>query len=212
MKKLMLSITIVSLLVLLLSSASFSQIGFGQGFKGGLVTSTFTGDDATDAIRRTGYIAGFFMDFSLGPLGIQPEVLYVMKGADFEDVEEGMPTNFRYKLGYIEIPVLAKLTITALPAFKLYVFGGPSVALLVSAKRETEMGTTSLEIDIKDDLKNLDVGLVLGVGVGLSRLTFDVRYTKGNSTLDYYDMVEDPTHDFRNSKNSVLAATVGISL
>jgi len=205
MKKLMLSITIVSLFVLLLSSVSFSQIGFGRGIKGGLVTSTFTGDDATDAMRRTGYIAGVFMNFGLGPLGIQPEILYVMKGADFEDEEEGVPINVRFKIGYIEIPILAKLTISALPAFKLFVFGGPSVALLVSAKGETEIGSTTLEIDIKDDLKNFDVGLVLGVGVGLSRLTFDVRYIMGSSSID-------DTGDEDDLKNSVLAATVGISL
>lgn len=198
-------ITVVLMMVLLVSSVSFSQVGFGRGIKGGLVTSTFTGDDASTAERRVGYIAGVFMNVGAGPLVIQPEVLYVMKGADFEEEEEGTKITIRNKLGYLEIPVLVKLSIGAAPAFKLELFGGPSMALLLSAKAETESGPTALEVDIKDNLKTVDVGFVVGVGLGLSKLYFDVRYVMGSSSID-------DTGNDSDVKNSVLAATVGISM
>ena len=63
-----------------------------------------------------------------------------------------------------------------------------------------------VEIDVKDDTKSTDLGFVLGVALGISKIHFDVRYIMSMSTLDDSSVDED------DLKNSVLMATAGISL
>ena len=207
MKKSVPVISLFVLMSLLITSVSFGQVGFGKGIKAGLVSSKLTGDDVNDnADRRSGFAAGAFINFGLSPLplSIQVEALYVMKGADEEDVEEEITFNTELKFTYLEIPVLAKLTVVAVPGLKLQVFGGPSLGILLSAKSKLTVGNESAEIDIKDDVKSTDLGLVLGVALGISKIHFDVRYIMSMSTIDEVD--EDDV------KNSVLMATAGISL
>ncbi len=206
MKKSVLLISVFVLMSLLLTSASFSQVG--KGLKVGYISSTLTGDDVVDAERRPGYAAGAFINLGLSPLplSVQVEALYVLKGADGEDVEEGTTITQELKFTYLEIPVLAKLTVLALPGLKLQVFGGPSFGFLLSAKAKQTSGSSTVEIDIKDDVKSTDLGLVVGVALGISRVHFDVRFITSMSTLDDSGVDED------DIKNSVLMATAGISL
>ncbi len=201
MKKSVLLISIFVLMSLLLTTVSFGQIGI----KAGYVSSTLTGDDVVDAGRRPGFAAGGFLNFGLSPLplSIQVEALYVMKGADEEDVEEGTIISTEKKSTYLEIPVLAKLTVLALPGLKLQVFGGPSLGILLSAKVKQ---TGLPEMDVKDNAKSTDLGLVVGVALGISRIHFDARFITSMSTLD------DSGVDVEDIKNSALMATVGISL
>lgn len=206
MKKSVPVISLFVLMSLLITTVSFGQVGFGKGIKAGYVLSTLTGDDVVDSDRRPGYAAGVFLNLGLSPipLSIQVEALYVMKGSEREDVEEGITIKTELNFTYLEIPVLAKLTVVAVPGLKLQVFGGPSLGILLSAKSKLTVGNESAEIDIKDDVKSTDLGLVLGVALGISKIHFDVRYIMSMSTIDEVD--EDDV------KNSVLMATAGISL
>ena len=181
----------VAMFILLVSTVAFGQLGIGisKGIKGGLNFATFGGSDAQSGVTsNTGLAAGVFAEISLpGPISIQPEVLYSVKGYKL-DVPGISSTTGTYS--YIDIPVLVKFYLLPLPVFKPFFFAGPSFGFLMSAKEKkdnTFLGTSS-EADVKYNTTGTDIGLVIGVGAKLSLividLTVDARYNMGLSTLD----------------------------
>jgi len=181
----------VAMFILLASTVAFGQLGIGisKGIKGGLNFATVGGSDAsTGTTSNTGVAIGVFAEISLpGPISIQPEVLYSVKGYKL-DVPGISSTTGTYS--YIDIPVLVKFYLLPLPVFKPFFFAGPSFGLLMSAKekKDNTFLSTSSEADVKDITTGTDIGLVIGVGAKLSLLvidlTVDARYNMGLSTLD----------------------------
>src|SRR5699024_6216096 len=114
--------------------------------------------------------------------GIQPELLYSMKGSKYEESEEIMGVSINYeektKLDYIDLPIMAKYYVTE----GFSVMAGPHIGFLVSAKSEVEASgggeEESGEVDIKDGLSSIDFGVGAGVGYQLENgLFFNARYT-----------------------------------
>ena len=188
MKKLVITLGLVLVFAM---SASAQDEGVGltaKGFKAGLNMANVTGDDAEgDLSSKMGFAVGVFFTYNFSPtFALQPEVLYTMKGV----TETALGIDIDIKLDYIEIPVLFKFTFgqgTTKPCF----FAGPAMAFLMSAKMEA-MGES---LDIKDQTKSMDLGIVVGGGVdfamGNGTMTFDGRYTMGMSSIDDTDYDED---------------------
>lgn len=190
---------------------------YGQGVtvggKIGLAMATLGGDieDALGSIdTKTGFAVGGFASFGLSPLvEIQPEVLFVQKGGKQEaDGVEG-----KFKLNYVEIPVLAKLNVPLASAtpIKPHIYAGPSVALELSCDVEAEAGGVSAELACDDssvgiETKSLDFGLVFGGGVGFGlgpgTLSVDGRYVLGMTNIN--DIPDDPT-DAKNRTIEIMA-------
>jgi len=171
---------------------SSAEAGLSKGVKVGLNMATATGADAdaktvtgnSGATKGsvTGIAAGLFAGIGLPvlPLSFEIEALYSMKGAKYEWGGNSSTT----KLAYLDIPVLVKLDILPLGPVKVGVFAGPSMGILMSAKNELKLGSDTSSTDIKDSLNSSDLGLVVGVGVGLPMgLSADVRYSMGLSKL-----------------------------
>jgi hypothetical protein len=105
-------------------------------------------------------------------------------------------------LSYLEIPVLAKLQIPSQGSIKPNIFAGPAIGLKLSgsvkAKYAGETETENIE-----DLKGMDLGLVIGGGVdylmGNKILTVDLRYTLGLGTISDYE-----GEDVKNGVFSIL--------
>ena len=115
-------------------------------------------------------------------------------------------------LDYIEIPLLLKLLIPIQgSSINPAIFAGPAVGINTNAKGKVESQGQSTEIDLKDDIKSTDVGLVVGAGIGFpvgkNELGFDLRYILGLTTID------DSADEF-DIKNSVVNFNVyfGFSL
>jgi len=172
----------------------------GKGIKVGLNMANVTGDDADiagmDKKSLLGFAVGGFLTYNLMEIvAIQPEVLYTMKGAKYEDA--GGTENF--KLAYIEIPVLAKLMLATQSNIKPNFFAGPALGILLSAKA----GDT----DVKDQTKSTDFGFILGAGLNFNMasggaITLDARYNMGLTNIN-------DSSDDAKSKNSVLSFLVG---
>lgn len=131
-----------------------------------------------DLSSKAGVIGGAFVAFSAGPkLSIQPELLFSQKGSKLNLLGSETKT----KLDYLEIPILVKLKLGAPGVLTApFLFAGPSFGILASAKQET-LGTVT---DVKDAFKNVDVGLAFGVGLDISKITLDARYTLGVTDVD----------------------------
>ncbi|MCK4571978.1 PorT family protein [candidate division WOR-3 bacterium] len=160
-------------LVLLLSTSVFAQ-GLAFGVKGGINYATLSGDDVVDAEWKLGFAAGAVAAFDvMDMLVIQGEVLYSMKGAGYEG-------DISTDLTYIEIPVLLKYSIPMAGMIAPNLFIGPSLGILLSAE--------SNDVDVKENTKSMDYGLVFGAGVdfdlGTGKVTVDARYNYGLTSID----------------------------
>ena len=97
---------------------------------------------------RTGFAAGVAFDLGSGLIGLQPEVLYVQKGVAFDGTPSG--SSDAPRLGYIDVPVLLKITLRT-PAIQPMFYAGPSVNFRLSCSFNGA--------DCKDATKSTDYGV-----------------------------------------------------
>jgi len=143
-------------------------------------------------------------------MSIQPELLYVQKGAKidtgFDEVDS------KVHIDYIEIPVLLKASFGAGSA-KPNLFVGPAIGILMSAKVKTSVEGVDLgdlaEVDMKDELNSMDLGLVIGGGVDIGKMLLEVRYEIGLSNLN--KTPEGYEGDMPKTSNGALLIMAGIS-
>lgn len=168
--------------LLLAGTTGFAQNITG-GIKAGVNVSNFTGGnfDAVEKKALVGFHGGGYLNFALGAISIQPEVLVSTAGAKFEDIDD------KVTLTYISVPVMVKFK----AAGGFYIEAGPQVGFKISE-------------DTKDQtIDNFAKDLDLSVGAGLgwqspAGLGIGARYMAGLSKVGDFDSgAIDP--DFKNS-------------
>jgi hypothetical protein len=225
------TIVLIAVMSMLIALPASSQI-FGIGVKGGVNFATLRGDFLldvdefqldTDLKNSTGFIIGASFRTSLLPfISLQPEILYTEKGAKFEE-SMMIPVNggtanaaveATIDLKYLEVPLLVRAGLPV-PGFSPFVYLGPAIAFNLSADFTMEasvMGFSMKESeDIKDEIKDIDYGLVVGggleFGLPLLKLHVEARYTMGlTNVVDNGDMNGDI-----DLKNGVFSLMVGVT-
>jgi len=195
----------------LASSPAFalSDSPFSLGPKVGLNYSNLTGDVSDEAGYKLGFAGGAFFAYTFSDwFTLQPEVLYSQKGAKATEERLGEERTETISLDYVEIPVLAVLTIPTQSRLTPKVFVGPAFGFLLSAEDKREVdGEERGSEDIKDALKDYDIGVVLGAGldvkVGPGAITADVRYNFGVTNI------VDDEDDNDTVRNGVFSFMVG---
>jgi hypothetical protein len=162
--------------------------GMTKGLTVGLNLASASGSDSTPPAgvtksMRAGVAGGVFVGIGAGPLTIQPEVLYSMKGAQYKGTILGVAWTDTRQLSYLDIPVLVKYDIAPAPT-KISIFVGPSLGILLSAQDKVEAAGFSGTTDIKSSMNTTDIGVLVGAGVTLAGgLSIDARYQMGLSSL-----------------------------
>lgn len=136
-----------------------------SGIKFGPTFAEFDSDNF-DLDNRTGFHGGFFFGGNRrGTLGVQSELNWIRKrsGTDLASI----------KIDYIQVPVLLRLNIGTRRSRAFAVYGIVGPALSVKVADEVEGFT------IDNDFEGLDVGLVFGGGIEISRLILEGRYERG---------------------------------
>lgn len=195
------------------------EVDITPGIKGGVNFADLGGDDAELIFdgggsgdfeipieARTGIVAGGFalIDFD-GPFALQPEVLYVQKGAkvEIEFLEETASSTL--KLDYIEVPVLAKFQIPLEGSIAPNIFAGPAVAFNITAEQEGEGPDGSETTDLSEVISTTDFGLQVGAGVdfdaGPGTIMLDAWYELGLSSI--------PSEGDADIKNQGIRITAG---
>jgi hypothetical protein len=225
MKRLFTMLLVATVIIMMVLPASAQLIGLGV--KGGLNFTNLSGSfsvedediEVDDLKYKTGFVIGASYNIGLLPtISLQPEILYASKGAKFEESIsfEGETFNLdgTLDLTYIEIPLLVKVNLPT-PGFSPNFYAGPAVAFRSAAKAKFEysgvfMGipfSESDEFDIKDDVKSTDFGLVLGAGLDFGlpvfKLTADLRYTMGLTSI-----AEEGDIDIKNKAISLMVGVV----
>lgn len=197
------------LLSMLMTKVAFSQVGL----RGGINLSKFVGEDVSETEDLMGLNAGLsFSVIRLGPVSLVPEIYYAEKGTRFADqlqeIQNPDPNNpdfepanydLQFNLAYIEIPVLAKVSLPFISTrvIKPYIAGGPVFGFRLdcsisftgeSAEQEIQDCTDENLSDLEATFNESDRGYVLVSGIDfqiplLGTVTLDARYYQGLSRL-----------------------------
>lgn len=215
MKKSLFVLTLVMLLAISAMAQDPVKGLTGAGFKAGVVMAKATGDNIdliadennVDIKSLMGFAVGGFIEYSFSPsFAIQPEILYNTKGVKFE---QGDVTD-KVTMTYMQIPVLLKFNIPTAGNFDPFIYAGPSVGILLSAKDKLEGTDDDYDEDIKDSFKSTDFTAVLGLGAGIpmgtsGQLTFEFRYDMGLTNV-----AEDMVVDTETFEGDVKTQNMGI--
>lgn len=133
------------------------------GLKAGLNFANFGGNDADDFNVLTGFHGGLVAEMHLlDALSIQPEFLYSVQGAETK--------TEKFKLNYINVPVMLKLYFT--DSFNVH--AGPQVGILIS---ESDSFTPY-------ESKTYDFGLAAGIEFFFAdNFSVQARYTAGQAKV-----------------------------
>lgn len=172
-------------LTALLALAAFSSQAqlLKIGMKAGLNYANFSGTSIqTDAI--TSYHAGLVSEIKLlEKFAIQPELLYTTQGATYENAG----SEFKNELGYIAIPVLAKIYLSKSISLEL----GPQASFLLSEKNNFDV----------EDPNTFEFAIDAGLSLKITKSIFiQGRYVLGLTDIS-------PNAD---AKNSVLQLSAGL--
>ena len=174
------------------------------GIKGGVNFSNLYTEDVDDENVLTGFNLGAFVELPLTTsLSFQPEISYTTKGAENEYNNATASGRVKFRLNYIEVPVLLKFNITS--GFNVHF--GPYAAFLIDSKitNEDSDGSINFEDEVDDDdLNKIDFGLAAGIGIDFGNIGIGARYNYGLTTVGKEREVLGTTYTYPDGKNSVL--------
>jgi len=180
MKRLM----IVALAALCVAALLPQTLSAGVGIKGGYALSKFSLASSEpppfEFVNLPAPVGGIFFSIKLGPLAIQPEVLYVRMGAKVEIDENN---GLEYRFDYIQVPVLLKLNVIPLGPVSPFICVGGYGSYLLKAKGVMTVDGTPAEEDLGEMFEKYDYGVIGGAGLafklpGIS-ISIEGRYNYG---------------------------------
>jgi hypothetical protein len=211
----------ISKLVLAIALFSLSSQTFGQyiAIKGGLNLSNMVikdnnGTISSDYTNRAGFHAGLMAGIGFGPVAVEGGVLASTKGFNYNDDASSASGNTN--LIYLDVPVNLKLRLR-LAGIGVYGTVGPVFSFGIGGKTtydqtlsDGSIKTTQEKINwgttVNDNLKPMDVGLGLGAGLDLGKISLGVNYIWGLSNI------ATNTDDGASTNNKVLQFSIGFKI
>lgn len=201
-------VCVTCLVVLACAAVASAQIT--GGVKGGInfANVSLTGGGASINMgNRTAWNIGAFFEIPVARnLFLQPEALFTSKGGSLTSGDflgTGGAATAALKLNYFDVPVLLRFDVPTTSTIVPFVYGGPNLGFLLSAKATA---TGQPDEDIKPDLKSTDIGLAFGGGARFGKVTAELRYIYGlTNVLSAADAVDAGV----SAKNSVVKIMVG---
>lgn len=194
---------------LLNSSDALAQGRTRVGVKGGLNASSLFYDSqgATNKNERIGFHVGLFAQAPVGEFfAIQPELLYMTKGASADYNFVGFNGKNTFKLNYAELPVLATFKLGQ--AVELQ--AGPYVAYLLNSNINSNgdfgSGTGSIN---RDNFNKVDYGVAGGLNIYFGKAFIGARYEQGLQQIANSGAAKTL---LGSAKNGVGLLSVGFSL
>jgi hypothetical protein len=184
-------VRIALLLTFVLAAAPLAHAGSAFGIKGGLSLSHVNAD-LVNTDNRTGFVGGAYGAFELAPgFGLQPELLFVRKGAKLFSTNVTIGSTTFGKVGttldvdYVEVPVLLRFDVPSAGLVDLRLLAGP----VASFKMNEQLSTTGL-IGVKldtNEIKTADWGLAAGGAIAIKSGSYTLvgegRYTFGLANI-----------------------------
>ncbi len=177
-------------------------------------------DQSIENLARDGavkFVGGLSFILPLGDaVAIQPELLFTQKGAKNTATILGQEITSEFNYNYLDIPLLLRLSLgdTHGEGLGIYINGGAYAGYAFGGKIATTSSLGSTETDIQfdgeDDQRRLDYGFVLGGGLTLGNLFFDLRYNHGTNNLLDDDASNGNDEGLKKLQHRGLALTTGL--
>ena len=158
------------------------------GLKAGANITNFSGGDFDEVKKKAivGFHGGGYLNFSLGAISLQPELLFSTQGARVDSVSG----SYDWKVNYLTLPVMFRYR----SAGGFYLEAGPQFGFKLSEDVKNQT--------IDAFAKDLDLSAGIGLGFQTSGgFGIGARYLAGLSKVGDFDPSEiggvDP--DFKNS-------------
>jgi hypothetical protein len=133
---------------------------------------------------KAGFNAGVFAKLPVTRgFSIQPEILYSLKGnkSTYNNILQGSG-EYRFDLGYIEMPVLAVVNLA--PNFNLHLGGYAAYLTNANVKNVNNNGDVQGATELStSDFNKWDFGLAGGLGFDIQHFTLGARYNYGLSHI-----------------------------
>jgi len=138
--------------------------------------------DSSNSFKLGLALGGFAAYKFNSRLSFMGQLLFVQKGFRYSATDAFGPYDSKLTLSYLELPFLARYTFGS-DTFRYFALAGPAFSIKLGGKFSTEWGGESYESTDMSHYKGMDLGLVLGAGLGYPLcsgwLLFDVRFTFG---------------------------------
>lgn len=191
------------------SSDALAQGRTRIGLKGGLNASSLFYDSqgATNKNERIGFHVGVFAQAPVGEFfAIQPELLYMTKGASADYNVIGFTGKNTFKLNYAELPVLATFKLGQ--AVELQ--AGPYVSYLLNSNINSngDFGSGTSAIN-RDNFNKVDYGIAGGLNIYFGKAFIGARYEQGLQQIANSGAAKTL---LGSAKNGVGLLSIGLSL
>jgi hypothetical protein len=154
------------------------------GIKGGLNLTNLHSDDFANDHLKAGFNAGIFSKIPVTPgFSIQPELLYSLKGSksDYNNALQGSG-QYRFNLGYIELPLLAVVNLTK--NFNIHAGAYGAYLTNVNVKDVNNQGNVNGITEVNaDNFNRWDFGLAGGIGFDIENFMMGARYNYGLTNI-----------------------------
>jgi hypothetical protein len=177
----------ISIITILASSgwSAFPETKFG--FKAGGGLANIFGQDTFEQRWQESLAGGVFLDFNVWKkFHVEPEVIWFRKGSVYRLSLDQSEYREKLILDYLEFPVLIKFYLLDLPGRKIYLYGGPSVALNLRARLKVTFDGIEESVEV-DNLKGTDYLMNAGAGTEIKLksgfVIFELRYGHGLKSI-----------------------------
>jgi outer membrane protein with beta-barrel domain len=143
--------------------------GFGIGAKIGPLFTSYTAASCDNCFNtNTGWEGGIWFGGNRGGrVGVMGEILYAKKK------QEGSGLTGSTSLQYLEIPILMRVNIGSRSRNGISVYG------LVGPVFDINLKASLNDLDVKSKYESLDLGILGGVGIEITRFLIEGRFNKG---------------------------------
>ncbi|MBD9178467.1 MAG: PorT family protein [Odoribacter splanchnicus] len=175
--------------------ASLNLSNVNNKYDGEVASGESKSDYEYDFKNRVGFNIGLIYDWGISEsFYIQPGLYFTTRGAKIEESEEDYKYEEKWKLNYLQIPILASYRIALTDNVKWHINAGPYLAIGVGGKVKWEetydgdtdkgdykaFGTANEDSDEeKGGLKRFDAGLSFGTGVSINKFYIGLTYDLG---------------------------------
>ncbi|TRX37542.1 porin family protein [Flavobacterium restrictum] len=182
------------------------------GVKGGFNFSNLYTDTVDDNNVLMGFNLGIYAKMPITQnFAVQTELYYTTKGAELVYNNAFANGTARFRLNYLEIPVLAVVNITK----NFNIHAGPYLGYLVDGKVTNKSNSTLFDYENNldtNDFNRFDAGIAAGFGVDIDAMSFGVRYNYGLTKVGKEQNYSGTNYTFPDAKNSVLNVYASFAL
>jgi hypothetical protein len=179
--------TILTFTLLTLVLATFGQLPFAIGIKGGINSTKITTDNYSGAYTFSDFRSDAKSGFNIGAFArlgtkiyLQPELLYCVKNSQSSNSAGNSTTTQSVKLKTIQVPILLGFKVIDLKLASIRAFTGPAMSIPMNSSSISYTNVSTVVFDTKN-YKNNIWDWQLGAGVDVGMITLDCRYEWGLS-------------------------------